>query len=493
MDAPNLEAVLEEARIIGLADLENYPDDFVFVATDINEAAARNCAPRGALVLSTKVARAHAENGYLTERTVLVIPSGERGALSRAQDLIKKISGKVARAVLLVLPRVSEGVSLADWFATGHTLKELNDLAHDAVQADDNARLAAFTWSDDVELAKRARFLIEQVLPAQGIGHLYAPSYVGKSLVAHDLAMCVGTGKPFSGKYGAQPGIAVYLALEGEDSMADRHVAYRQKHDVAKARLAFVNYPLDICDAKSVSGFVSLLKDCSKIKGAPISLVVIDTLAMAMAGHDETKDMPAAVKGMKAIQAATGGCVLSVHHTGKDETRGMRGGSAAFANVDFVLRIKDGAEDKLRTLHREKLKNGQPVDLASFQIQSMHLGQDESDKPIVAPVLEWLPEIAPETRKAKLAPQERYLIDALHECIITNKVQPSRGNPDVPDGVQAVTGEVLLAAYHEKIKLDPKQRDTKEAKGAFRSIVSRLRNKKQVLGGNGGYVWEIEG
>ena len=72
-----------------------------------------------------------------------------------------------------------------------------------------------------------------------------------------------------------------------------------------------------------------------------MALVVIDTLARALAGGNENapEDMGALIGNAKRIQEATGAAVLFVHHSGKDTSRGSRGHSSLKGAADLEIEV----------------------------------------------------------------------------------------------------------------------------------------------------------
>jgi hypothetical protein len=85
-------------------------------------------------------------------------------------------------------------------------------------------------------------------------------------------------------------------------------------------------------------GWAGVKSDISEMAMQP-RLIVIDTLSRLMAGFDEnqSKDVTAATNFMEDLSRFYECFVLFVHHTGKDESKGARGSTALFANVDTVI------------------------------------------------------------------------------------------------------------------------------------------------------------
>jgi hypothetical protein len=112
----------------------------------------------------------------------------------------------------------------------------------------------------------------------------------------------------------------------------------------------------------------------AELSGEPVGLIIIDTLARAMAGDDEnsSQDMTAFMARMDELVRLTGAAVLVVHHPGKDESRGMRGSYALLGAVDTVIKI-----EKNRHIEIEKARDGEIGPLAKYHLRKVSLGLDE--------------------------------------------------------------------------------------------------------------------
>ena len=67
-------------------------------------------------------------------------------------------------------------------------------------------------------------------------------------------------------------------------------------------------------------------------------VLCIDTLAHASNGIDENSSaMGEMLAIFRELQHRLGGVILVIHHSGKDQARGMRGWSGLHAAMDFVI------------------------------------------------------------------------------------------------------------------------------------------------------------
>jgi hypothetical protein len=216
---------------------------------------------------------------------VFIIPDNDAAGRKRADAVLKAIEGHVASARVLELPNLPDKGDVSDWLDAGGTIDELIRLTENLAHADANDDLGEFfTLFDAIELDTYDEYLIDEVLPNQGIGYLIGASYTTKTFAALDLSLSIARGVPFAGKYEARRGAAVFIALEAPAGIRKRIVAYKQEHGVKSAHFALLKYLADLCDPGSVAGLIDLLKRFAAHIGVRIRLLVIDTLSKAMAG-----------------------------------------------------------------------------------------------------------------------------------------------------------------------------------------------------------------
>lgn len=193
-----------------------------------------------------------------------------------------------------------------------------------------------FLSAKDLQGAPRLSWLVDGVVPGASLACLYGPSGVGKTFLALDLAAAVAEGREWFGHKTVR-GRVVYVVLEGRAGLRNRIDAWEQFHTEFPNNVRFVdgrhtfNLPLDA----GTLGY-----EINAAGGA--DLVVIDSLNRAAPGIDEnaSHDMGRVILSAVALQAATGGSVLLVHHTGKEVIRGLRGHSSLLAALDSVIEVE---------------------------------------------------------------------------------------------------------------------------------------------------------
>lgn len=236
-------------------------------------------------------------------------------------------------------------------------------------------------WIDDITPVLDAKDFVQGVLVEGGAAVVYGESTAGKTFWTTDLALHVATGQPWNGRRVDQGGV-IYCALEGGNGFRNRVSAWRQEHVRADAGLPFAAIPasLNLLDPDAdTPRLIATIKAAVVRMGRPVKLVVIDTLSRAMAGGNENApdDMGALVSNMDAIRAATGACVLFVHHSGKDAAKGARGHSLLRAAVDTEIEVKadDAAGARTATVVKQReLAKGAAF---GFRLDVVVLGQNQ--------------------------------------------------------------------------------------------------------------------
>ena len=114
------------------------------------------------------------------------------------------------------------------------------------------------------------------------------------------------------------------------------------------------------------------------------------------------------IAGMKRLQELTGGLVLSVHHTGKDASRGMRGHSSLHAALDGAIEVK--RDKDVRSWSAAKVKDGDDFAQTASTLQKVELAFDADGDAMTSCVA--MPDVAALFRKPE--PTGKNQIAVLH-------------------------------------------------------------------------------
>lgn len=219
-----------------------------------------------------------------------------------------------------------------------------------------------------LQLLSPINWVIKGVLPTTGLAAFFGPSASGKSFLALDAATAIASGTPWFG-HRTQMAPVIYIALEGEAGYRNRVMAWEREHgQPLPSAMAFLMQPFKISDPQDVVDLASVAQQGS--------VIFIDTLNRAAPTADEnsSRDMGQILEGAKALQAATGGLVVLIHHTGKDASKGARGHSSFFAALDGAVSVERGKTG--RSWSVAKAKDGEDGLSYPFRLKRHVLGVD---------------------------------------------------------------------------------------------------------------------
>lgn len=332
--------------------------------------------------------------------------------------------------------------------------------------------------ADEVAALPPVRWRVRGVLPAEGLAAIYGPPGSGKSFLALHLLGAVADGRSWF-THRTEPAPVTYVALEGEAGIAQRVQAYRSRYGKAPAGMHFVTQAMALLEP----GDVADLAEAIRAAGGAGGIVAIDTLNRAAPGADEndSRDMGAIIKGAKLLQAALGGLVLLVHHSGKDVSKGLRGHSSLLAAMDAVIEVSRSGE--AREWNVTKSKDGRDGVGGAFRLDIVELGEDEGgfsqSSCVVAPTERPL-----ETLKEPTGKNQRLVLDRARALIrAANTERPKSVPAGVPDGVPVIRFEDLRDDVVGRLECSQRHK-----RGRAAEAINELR-AIGWLGQADGYIW----
>ena len=236
---------------------------------------------------------------------------------------------------------------------------------------------APIFWARDAKPVLTASYMVKGWLGRSQMSVVYGPSNVGKSFFVLDMAFCIAANIEWQGSK-VRGGPVLYLATEGGNAFHNRVVALRDEYSKPDVPLAVRPSPIDLL--RPEADLAKLIELCSSIEaevGAPLSMVVVDTLSRAMAGGDENgpTDMTSFIANLDALRDATGAHIMIVHHSGKDTAKGARGHSSLRAATDTEIELE--VDGSIRTATATKQRDLEPQEPIVFQLKVHELGRDE--------------------------------------------------------------------------------------------------------------------
>lgn len=231
-------------------------------------------------------------------------------------------------------------------------------------------------WADEIVLDFTAGGLIDGFLPRSGIAVLYGASGSAKTFNAVDMACHVAAGRQWRG-LDVEQGIVIYIAAEAPASVERRIWAWKKRHGVEHLPVLVVQSTVDFLNGDAAA-ILELVRTVA-VEHGRVAMVVVDTLARAMTGNENSpEDMGRFVGACGQIREASDGTVLVVHHSGKDEARGARGHSSLRAATDVELECS--AIEGNGTLRVTKSRDDEGAKVFGFKLESVELGENSKGR-----------------------------------------------------------------------------------------------------------------
>lgn len=302
-------------------------------------------------------------------------------------------------------------------------------------------------------------WLVEGVVPAQGVGAIYGGPGTGKSVLMLDMIRCIASGTPWHGReVSRQP--VWYIALEGGAGLRTRVMA-AEAHFGERIEAKFIFDDFSFMKEDDLKELLALVDVYDGV-----GLIVIDTLACAMPGGDENsfRDLSMAVAGAKALQAKTGGAVILVHHTGKDPKRGMRGHSVLPGAVDTAIEVT--RHDDHREWRVAKQRDAEDGVRGGFELVRVELPDDARGRPVHSVVIAQveLPERDDDGPvRGPMGKNQRLAYDLLTDHLADLQ--------EASDERPSITTEAAIKLVMEQVEAGPKHKKLR-AKEAIEGLVT---------------------
>ena len=277
-------------------------------------------------------------------------------------------------------------------------------------------------------------YLIDDLLPEEGLGELFGESDVGKTFLSLSWAVSVAGCMTWFGRP-VKSGTVLFIQAEGGRDFAVRKHAAKGAaglgdgtEQLTSMRLPFITIyrPLGFGPDTDVAFAIARavkIRETVKERGLPpIRFVVIDTLSQNMEGDiDSNAETQAFLRVLRAfLKALSEEPVfgLLIHHPGNENKSRGRGAYAVRADLDLIMNLKgkrdaltlfcdrDRSGDKFKpihlrleprliTIHGEPLRNSRGAQQTSLVVAKREVAPAEKEPevdPVRAAVLASLPE-----------------------------------------------------------------------------------------------------
>jgi hypothetical protein len=199
-------------------------------------------------------------------------------------------------------------------------------------------------WDDETE----EEWIAEPLLPARRLVALYSAPKVGKSLLMLEIAANIADGRPMFAEqnYKHRQARVLYVDFENDPrgDVRSRLVAMGFTPENL-TDLYYLSFPT-MAGLDSERGSQELM---AAVQHYGCEVVVIDTVSRSVDGDENENDTWLDFyrhTGLKLKQNKI--AMIRLDHSGKDETKGQRGGSAKSGDVDAVWRMSRVTDDLLQ-------------------------------------------------------------------------------------------------------------------------------------------------
>ncbi len=242
--------------------------------------------------------------------------------------------------------------------ASVHATKSTNQYL---ISPEDLMRMPPMNWT------------VRNLIPSRGLFCIYGQSGSGKTFLALDLACAIAMHSHWFGEP-VKNSPVVYAALEGEAGIAQRLRAW-ELH-TKKSAPQNLNFIIKNISLMSPSECLELGEEICEKMGKK-TVLFVDTLNRASPTADEntSSDMGLVIQNAKLLADAIEGLVVLVHHSGKDQSKKMRGHSSLYAAMDGVLEV---TKDKFGQRGWSVVKSKDAADGVSreFDLLTLKIGTD---------------------------------------------------------------------------------------------------------------------
>lgn len=359
-ERPNLYAALcqpldEESTAPGFAGVTG-SDKLARIIADLYEATG-NEADTTAILLAAPAGQ-H-ENASTNKREKYRTATGYQKFLAKdVQRVIAKKQGHDAAK--------TAGVTL--------NLPDVNAQRSQATSKPNEPGRFSYTSYTAEETPEDTTVIVEGLLSA-GVCYMYGASKSYKSFFA--IGLCGAIAKKtgyFNGRRVAG-GNAVYIAAEAPKTLPKRRFAWAQEHNNGQPLPNWhtVTTRFNFADPKELAGIVGMFDGMQEATGEPIRLIVVDTFSRTFCGNENsTDDAMQFHNGVDTLAQRYDCAVLVIHHSGKDEARGMRGSSSLYAAADNVIVCKRGKDLSIE-LELDKTKIGADGERLTLPLKTVKL------------------------------------------------------------------------------------------------------------------------
>lgn len=278
-------------------------------------------------------------NKWFENRRVILIPDNDSVGYLHIDKVAKALlRASLSVHILKLHEKVAEKGDISDFLDNGGDIEEL--ILSAKPYEESNIDVFPTMNINDILTLKNQTFLIENLIPENGLAVIYGQPASYKTFCALDMCLSISSEIDWQ-SFNTNPGKTMYVASEGVGGLKKRIKAWLVKNRPdEQPNFHLLAQTVNFLDQDELN---KLIQTINKV-GKDFKLVVIDTVARALsnAGSDENSasDMGHFISACDYIRENINCAVLLVHHSGKSESAGLRGSSALLGGVDTSIFCK---------------------------------------------------------------------------------------------------------------------------------------------------------
>lgn len=312
----------------------------------------------------------------LKGRKVYVIPDGDwqtkEGVRKGAEALREFLDSRGAETFQVCVPLLpgQDSTGLDDFLGSLPEKDRPVELLRLMREAEEEPGDDLFVSREELDNLPPVEPLIDGMLNKSSVVWLSGKFGTYKTFLALSWALCVATGRPWSGRKVTSPGHVIYVAAEGHRGLSRRIAGWENGVNDGQ-RAEQITVTTRGIDPRDSTQMARLRK---AVERTDAKMVVFDTLHRCTPGLEENSNAEAGevFGAFQKLKDETGVAVVVLHHTGHEGTR-ARGASSMEDDADDAYVIKIDGEDRSpsnsRVLERRKSKEGEAGEKFSLTLQ----------------------------------------------------------------------------------------------------------------------------
>lgn len=330
--------------------------------------------------------------------------------------------------------------------ALGQDQPQPNNAAAQSVAQTQRKHLTLEAWDEIKD--EPVEWLVNKVIPKKGFVALYGPPGSFKSFIALDLAAAIARAAPWMGQEStpSDNGAVVYIAGEGHGGIGARIKACRIHHEIHESIPIYIlRHQINLrSSAEDINSLMLAVAELAETRQLKIDLIVIDTLARAFGGGNEnsSEDMGAFITSCGHLQQVFEAALLVIHHSGKDQAKGLRGHSSLLGAVDTELELLRFEDQPRGVVTISKQKDGEDGVRYGFEMVEIEI-DEPSENPLSLD----------EPRKSlAVNPSDEAARDKQHEAKLVGLNRSGKGKKQMM-AVEALRDVISRKGTHWKVSM----------------------------------------